>query len=82
LPALSFEYLPPTHERSLAVLERVQELGAYRYNYSPVETMRFASDRWLDAAELVELLERVRPMGRSGDVYARLAGGGAGQRDR
>lgn len=75
LPALSFEYLPPTHERALAVLERVQELGAYRYNYSPVETMRFASDTWLDAAELVRLLEGVRPLGRSGDVYARLTAG-------
>jgi hypothetical protein len=50
----------------------VQELGDYRYNYSPVETMRFASDGWLEAADLVRLLERVRPLGRSGDVYARL----------
>jgi FkbM family methyltransferase len=75
LPALSFEYLPPTHERALAVLERVQQLGRYRYNYSPVETMRFASDRWLDAPELVRLLEAARPLGRSGDVYARLAPG-------
>lgn len=75
LPALSFEYLPPTHDRALAVLARVQELGEYRYNYSPVETMRFASDQWLDAPDLVRLLERVRPLGRSGDVYARLATG-------
>jgi hypothetical protein len=34
--------------------------------------MRLASDRWLDAADLVQLLERFRPLGRSGDVYARL----------
>jgi FkbM family methyltransferase len=75
LRALSFEYLPPTHDAALAVLERVEQLGAgtYTYNYSPVETMRFASERWLDAAGLVQLLERVRPLGRSGDVYARLA---------
>jgi FkbM family methyltransferase len=76
LPALSFEYLPPTHAGALAALGRVEKLGAaaggYVYNYSPVETMRFASDRWLDATELMRLLERVRPLGRSGDVYARL----------
>ena len=75
--ALSFEYLPPTHDTALAVLDRVERLGApaggYEYNYSPVETMRFASDRWLDAADLARLLDRVRPAGRSGDVYARLA---------
>jgi hypothetical protein len=57
------------------VLQLVERLGAraggYAYNYSPIETMRLASERWLDAAELVRLLERYRPLGRSGDVYAR-----------
>lgn len=73
LRALSFEYLPPAHDDALAVLARVGELGDYRYNYSPVETMRWASERWLDAAGLVALLDRVRPARRSGDVYARLS---------
>jgi FkbM family methyltransferase len=76
LRALSFEYLPMAHDAALAVLALVEQLGAeaggYRYNYSPIETMRWAGDRWLDAAELVALLERYRPLGRSGDVYARL----------
>jgi FkbM family methyltransferase len=74
--ALSFEYLPPAHEAALAALDLVERLGAaaggYLYNYSPIETMRFASQRWLDAADLARLLERFRPLGRSGDVYARL----------
>ena len=69
--ALSFEYLPMAHDAALAVLERVGELGSYRYNYSPIETMTWASDRWLDATELRALLDRYRPLGRSGDVYAR-----------
>ncbi|EEP73038.1 methyltransferase [Micromonospora sp. ATCC 39149] len=76
LPALSFEYLPPAHDAALAALDIVERLGGpaggYRYNYSPVETMRYVGDEWLDAAGLVRLLERVRPAGRSGDVYARL----------
>lgn len=72
LRALSFEYLPMAHDAALAALALVEERGDYRYNYSPIETMRWASDRWLDAAELVALLERYRPLGRSGDVYARL----------
>ncbi|MDN5750422.1 MAG: FkbM family methyltransferase [Pseudonocardia sp.] len=72
--ALSFEYLPPAHDAALAALALVERLGEgrYRYNYSPVETLRWASERWLDAAGLVRLLDRVRPTGRSGDVYARL----------
>jgi FkbM family methyltransferase len=73
LPALSFEYLPFAHEAALAALEHVERLSRYRYNYSPVETMRMASDEWLDVDELRALLDRFRPLGRSGDVYARLA---------
>ncbi|MGQ0575047.1 MAG: FkbM family methyltransferase [Pseudonocardia sp.] len=71
LPALSFEYLPPAHDAALAALRHVERLGDYRYNYSPVETMRMASAGWLDADGLRRLLDHVRPLGRSGDVYAR-----------
>lgn len=73
LRALSFEYLPMAHDDALRALELVGRLGVYRYNYSPVETMRLVSGRWLDADGLVRLLDRVRRLGRSGDVYARLA---------
>jgi FkbM family methyltransferase len=72
VPALSFEYIPSAHDASLQVLRIVERLGPYEYNYSPVETMRLASPRWLDAPELRRQLERIRPRGRSGDVYARL----------
>ena len=72
LRGISFEYLPPAHDAARAALDLVEGLGDYAYNYSPIETMRLASERWLDAADLVRLLERYRPLGRSGDVYARL----------
>lgn len=76
LRALSFEYVPSAHDAALATLGIVERLGAaaggYLYNYSPVETMRFARKRWFDAADLVRLLESIRPLGRSGDIYARL----------
>jgi FkbM family methyltransferase len=75
--ALSFEYLPAAHDAALATLNLVDRLGAgaggYEYNYSHVETMRFASERWLGTDEVVRLLDKVRPHGRSGDVYARLS---------
>lgn len=72
LRALSFEYLPAAHEDALAALDRVEALGDYRYNYSPVETMRWIDDSWLNAGELRAVLDRIRPTGRSGDIYARL----------
>lgn len=70
--ALSFEYLPPAHDSALTCLDIVAALGAYEYNYVAVETARFASSAWLSGPELLALLDRVRPLGRSGDVYARL----------
>jgi FkbM family methyltransferase len=73
LRALSFEYLPAAHDLALATLDRVDRLGDYRYRYSPVETMRFTGEEWLDSDGLLAVLDRVRPLGRSGDVYARLA---------
>jgi len=72
LRGLSFEYLPMAHDAALTVLGLVEALGPYEYNYAPVETMRFATPQWLDAAGLRRLLDRFRPLGRSGDVYARL----------
>jgi FkbM family methyltransferase len=72
LPALSFEYLPPAHDAALTALDLVAALGSYEYNYVAVETARFVSSSWLSAGGLVDVLERVRPLGRSGDVYARL----------
>lgn len=74
--ALSVEYVPSTHDASMATLDMVDKLGAaaggYRYNYSLAETARWVSDEWLDMPGLLALLERLRPSGRSGDVYARL----------
>jgi FkbM family methyltransferase len=72
LRALSFEYLPAAHDLALAALDRVDRLGDYRYRYSPVETMQFTSEEWLDSDGLRAVLDQVRPLGRSGDVYARL----------
>jgi FkbM family methyltransferase len=72
LRGLSFEYLPMAHEAAQTVLGIVEALGEYEYNYAPIETMRFASEQWLDAPALRRLLDRFQPLGRSGDVYARM----------
>jgi FkbM family methyltransferase len=74
--ALSFEYVPSAHDAAMAALDQVERLGAqagdYLYNFSLGETMRLTSEHWFDAPELVRRLDRIRPTGRSGDVYARL----------
>lgn len=69
--ALSFEFLPAEMDSAIESLRIVNALGDYRFQYSMVETMRFAAPRWLTAAEMEQVLRAMPVRGRSGDVYAR-----------
>ena len=71
LRAVSFEYIPVAIERAVACVERLGELGRYAFRPSAVETMRWATERWLDADELKSWLGALPISGGSGDVYAR-----------
>jgi FkbM family methyltransferase len=75
LRALSFEYLPAAADLALGCVDRLGELGEYRFNWSVGESHRLASSRWSDAAGIRRFLAGLRPAHGSGDVYARLAGG-------
>ena len=72
LPALSFEYLPEALDYTHTCVSRLAALGAYRYNWSPGETYRLASKRWMSDVELFLALETADAQRRSGDIYARL----------
>jgi FkbM family methyltransferase len=73
IPALSFEYVTAALDGALACLDRLAALGAYRFNRSEGESMRFAGAGWRDAAAMAEELKELRGTAGSGDVYARLA---------
>jgi FkbM family methyltransferase len=73
LPALSVEYLTADLASAQACLDRLGELGPYRFNYSPGETMRLALPQWTSAGGLMQRLRELPP--GSGDIYARLDGG-------
>lgn len=71
LPVLSVEVIPAALEVGLGCVERLAELGEYRFNWSRGESHRLAWEGWLSADET---LARLRAMGRedpSGDLYAR-----------
>jgi FkbM family methyltransferase len=72
VPALSFEYLPRALQEVHVCLTRLIALGPYRFNWSVGESNRLASDRWLDASELLAALRLRAARRRPGDVYARL----------
>lgn len=72
LPLLSFEYIPATPELSLACIQRLGQLGDYRYNWSAGEEQRLASARWLTPGEMVERLTGMGVNEKSGDLYAKI----------
>jgi FkbM family methyltransferase len=82
VPALSFEYIAAARDAAVACIDRLETLGAYRYNWSRGESQRLALVEWIDAAAMRALLAELPGDARSGDVYARLArvdGGTAGE---
>lgn len=82
IAALSFEYLPAARDATLACVDRLEVRGDYHYNWSPRESHRLGSPRWLDSAGIRSFLAGLTMNAGSGDVYARLACGlGVGRQD-
>lgn len=73
LPLLSVEYLPAFADRALAVVDRLERLGDYRFNPVAGEDARFLWPDWRDAGAARRWLRSLPPDGRSGDLYARTA---------
>lgn len=72
LRALSFEYIPASKAVSLGCIERIMQLGDYRFNWSVSEQHRWQSSTWLTDEEMATRLEKVAANDKSGDVYAIL----------
>jgi FkbM family methyltransferase len=75
VPSLSFEYLPAVRQVALSCIDRLSQLGDYRYNWSQGETHRLGEPRWLDADGIRAFIVRLPDDAGSGDVYARLSEG-------
>lgn len=73
LPALSFEYIPAARDAAVACIERLAQLGDYRFNWSAGEQHRWQSAAWVETAGMIDFLRGLRPQDGSGDIYARTA---------
>jgi FkbM family methyltransferase len=70
--ALSFEFTTIAREVARACLDRLAELGPYRFNLAPGETQRLAFETWIDAQSMAHTLRDLPHDANSGDVYAVL----------
>ena len=68
LPALSFEVLGVAKPAAHACIDKLVELGNYRFTTSMGETQRLGA--WLNSAELHEWVDNIPPDGVSADVFA------------
>jgi len=68
--ALSFEYVPAAKDAAVACIDRLEELGTYRFNRSTGESQRLVLPEFVAAADMRGWLACLSPDDKSGDVYA------------
>ena len=71
LRLISFEFTAEMLQSAYACLDRLGQIGPYRYNYSPSESLEFQLPEWAGLADMRTLLARL-DAGAWGDVYAQL----------
>ena len=72
IPALSFEYLAASKSLAVECVERLTELGAYRFNWSRGESQRWQSAEWLTPQAMIRSFTGIASQQTgSGDVYAK-----------
>jgi FkbM family methyltransferase len=71
---ISVEYLPGLPHLSHAVIDRLLELGSYRFNPVVGESGAFLWQEWRDALATKDWLRALPATATSGDLYARLDG--------
>jgi FkbM family methyltransferase len=72
IPLISFEYVPAAMPRAYACLDRLAELGNYRFNLMTSEEPTLALTAWVSGSQLRTELERIPANARAGEVYAKL----------
>lgn len=72
VPLISVEYLPSFVHLTRAVLERLLELGDYRFNLVAGERAQFLWPAWRDKKAVQAWLDTLSPEDRSGDLFASL----------
>jgi FkbM family methyltransferase len=73
VPALSFEFTTIAREVAARCLERLAQLGPYRFDVALGETQRLVFGTWVTAQAMASYLEALPHAANSGDVYAVLA---------
>jgi FkbM family methyltransferase len=73
VPALSFEFTTIARDVAARCLERLAQLGPYRFDVALGETQRLVFGTWVSGEAMASYLAALPHVANSGDVYAVLA---------
>lgn len=71
IPNISFEYASESHTNAISILEKIDSLSQYMFNFSIGESMRFYHTDWLDKVTFIEYLEKTNTPTNFGDIYCK-----------
>jgi FkbM family methyltransferase len=73
IPVLSFEFLYPFKERTLACIDRVKGISpAPLFNYSLFEFFQWENPRWMNASEFSSCIRNLPEEQWTGEIFCRL----------
>jgi FkbM family methyltransferase len=72
VPALSFEFTTIARDVAVRCLDRLAELGPYRFDVALGETQRFVFGTWITGEAMASYLAALPHAANSGDIYALL----------
>ena len=72
LPCLSFEFTTIQRDVAYACLDRLVQIGGYRFDIALGESQLLSFGRWVTKAEMAEHIRTLPHAANSGDVYARV----------
>lgn len=72
VPALSFEFTTIQRDVAMRCLDRLMQLGDYRFDVALGEAQRLTFDRWITAGDVKLHIESLPHDANSGDVYCVL----------
>ena len=72
LPVLSFEFTTIQRDIAIRCVDRLQELGPYRFDAALGETQVLSLGEWVGGSRIKDFIQSLPHEANSGDVYARL----------
>lgn len=72
IPLIEFEFNAPFKEEALRCVERLMELGDYRFNYSTYEHFRMELNDFVSPEQFTVIFQALPESVLTGDIYARV----------